>query len=122
MKNASAAAASASLATLTAAAASGFAAGAWNGNGLASSAAAADTRHLTGVGVIANNLSGGSATYTTFDGQPAVATDILARYTYYGDTNLDGSVTAADYTRVDAGFVMHLTGWGERRLQLRRDR
>ena len=102
-----------SLATLTAQAAQGFAGGTWAGSGgLTSAAAAADGRHLTAVGVIANVGPNGSAPlYATFDGQPVTAADVLVRYTLYGDANLDGVVTAADYTRADAGAVNHLTGW-----------
>ena len=110
VKNANASSASVTLTTLNAAAASGFAGGTWTGNGLASVGAAADSAHLTGVGVVPN-LANGTALYTSFDGQAVATTDVLARVTYYGDTNLDGQVTAADYTRVDAGFVMKLTGW-----------
>ena len=96
------------LTALTAAAAAGFAGGTWNGSGgIASATAAADARHLTAVGVISNGVTN----YATFDGQPAVASDVLVRFTYYGDANLDGSVTAADYTRLDAGAFNHLTGW-----------
>ncbi len=102
----------ASLAAITTAAAAGFAGGTWNGSGgLTSTAAAADPNHLTALGVVQNNTSSGAALYSTFDGQPAVATDVLARYTYYGDTNLDGVVNGADYLRVDAGYFDHLTGW-----------
>jgi hypothetical protein len=33
------------------------------------------------------------------------------KYTYYGDANLDGTVTGADYQQIDTGFGLHLTGW-----------
>ncbi len=100
------------LQATTALAATGFAGGAWNGpGGLVSTTAAADARHLTAVGVIANQTGSGSTLYPTFDGRGAAATDVLVRYTYYGDADLSGTVTAADYLRVDAGFVGHLTGW-----------
>ncbi len=94
----------ASLSAVTALAAAGYAGGAWTGAGLTSSSAAADAKHLTAVGVIAARAG-------TFDGQAVVATDVLARYTYYGDTNLSGVVDAADYLAVDAGYYNHLTGW-----------
>ena len=102
-----------SLAGVTSLAAAGFAGGRWTGTGLTSALAAADSRRLTAVGVIQNatDIGGTTPIYTTLDGQPATATDVLARYTYYGDADLDGLVNAADYTRVDAGFVMGLTGW-----------
>ncbi len=101
-----------SLAAVTALAAAGYAGGTWAGTGLASSAAAADATHLTAVGVIQDvGADGSTPLYTTFDGQPVAATDVLARYTVYGDANLDGVVNAADYLRIDAGYVNHLTGW-----------
>ena len=103
-----------SLATLSAAAAAGFAGGVGAAAaGLASSTAAADPRHLMAVGVVQNatTIGGTTAIYTTFDGQSISATDVLVKYTYYGDANLDGVVNAADYARIDAGYVMHLTGW-----------
>jgi hypothetical protein len=87
--------------------ATAFAGGLWDGTGITSSAAPDDTSHLTAVGVIANSVTG----YTTFGGQPVTATDVLVRCTLYGDANLDGVVNAADYTRIDAGYADHLTGW-----------
>ena len=98
------------LAAMTALAATGYAGGAWTGPGLDSSAAAADTTHLTALGVI-QNLSGSTALYTTFDGVAVTASAVLVKYTDYGDTNLDGRVDVADYTRLDAGFVGKLSGW-----------
>jgi hypothetical protein len=38
-------------------------------------------------------------------------TDVLVKYTYYGDTDLNGGVDGSDYTRIDNGFLNHLTGW-----------
>ena len=100
-----------SLATVNREAAAGFAGGTWAGPGLGSSTAAADAHHLTAIGVIQNLASNGTAIYTSFDGQPVTGSDVLARYTFYGDTNLDGSVNGADYSRIDAGFIAHLSGW-----------
>ena len=100
------------LAAVTALAAQGYAGGAFNASGgLTSSVAAADTNHLTAVGVIPNTADGINPLFTSFDGQPVSAADVLARFTYYGDTNLDGSVNAADFTRIDVGFVNGRTGW-----------
>ena len=77
--------------------------GRWTGNGLASATDAADATHRTALGV-ATGL-------TTFDGQAVATTDVLVKSTYYGDTNLDGKVDASDYSRIDNGFLQHLTGW-----------
>ena len=81
------------LPAVTALAAVGYAGGAWNGLGLTSSAAAADARRADGrrrhpERYYARRVD---ARYTTtFAGQPVTAADVLARYTYYGDANLDG--------------------------------
>jgi autotransporter-associated beta strand protein len=92
----------------------GFSNGAWNGSGgINSLSAAADTKHLTALGVIQNNQSG-SVLFTSsneFDGYTPAAADILVKYTYYGDANLDGKVDGSDYSRIDNGYRNHLTGW-----------
>jgi hypothetical protein len=82
--------------------------GSWTGTSstggvITSTTAAADTTYLTAVGV-ATGL-------TSFDGITVPSTDILVKYTYYGDTNLDGAVDGSDYTNIDNGFNNHLTGW-----------
>ena len=85
----------------------GFNAGSgyWNGaGGIVSSAAASDTKHLTTLG--SRQSAGG-----TFDGVSTTTSDVLVKYTYYGDANLDGSVNGADYQQIDLGFGSHLTGW-----------
>jgi autotransporter-associated beta strand protein len=111
------AAGSAGLATISNQIKQGYSNGTFTGNGITSSAAAADTTHLTAVGVILNSDSSGSALYGsgtakgTFDGSSPSASDVLIKYTYYGDTNLDGHVDASDYSRIDNGFLQHLTGW-----------
>ena len=37
--------------------------------------------------------------------------DVLIKYTYFGDANLDGTLNGADYQQIDMGFGMGLTGW-----------
>jgi len=83
---------------------SGYARGTWNASsGIVSSAAAADPSHLTTLGV-ATGLN-------SFDGNPVSPTDVLVKYTYYGDANLDGTVDGSDYSQIDNGFLTHATGW-----------
>jgi fibronectin-binding autotransporter adhesin len=88
----------------------------WAGpDGIISSTAAADTRHLTALGVIQNNQDG-NPLYTAanlFDTQTPGAVDVLVKYTWFGDANLDGEVDGSDYSLIDAGFASggHLTGW-----------
>jgi fibronectin-binding autotransporter adhesin len=91
----------------------------WAGPGITSSAAAANTTHLTALGVISNNGNGGSQLYgsgTTlglFDGANPGGNDVLVKYTYFGDANLDGKVDGSDYSLIDAGYNSNgsLTGW-----------
>jgi autotransporter-associated beta strand protein len=89
--------------------------GAWNGTNtssgvITSSTAAADPSHLTAVGV-ATNL-------TSFEGQTVLTSDVLVKYTYYGDANLDGHVDGSDYSLIDYAYEFNqnpdsspLTGW-----------
>ena len=81
--------------------------------GIVSSAATANPSHLTTLAVIQNSLdqNGGSALKATFDGVAVANTDVLVKYTYYGDTDLSGSVDGSDYSRIDAGFLAGATGW-----------
>jgi hypothetical protein len=84
----------------------GFNAGSgyWNGTGIRSSTAAGDSTFLTALGVVQNiNTAGNAPLYTTFDGVSGLTTsDVLVKYTYYGDANLDGTVDGNDYTAIDA--------------------
>jgi hypothetical protein len=107
------------LATVTNQLKTGFNNGKWNGQGITSSAAQADTTHLTAIGAILNNDGTGNPIWGTgtalgaFNGDNPTPglTSVLLRYTYYGDTNLDGQVDGTDYSRIDNGFINHLTGW-----------
>jgi hypothetical protein len=94
-----------SLSTITDQLRSGFNKGDWNGTGIASSAAHDDSNFLTALGVIQQSES------ETFDGQAVSTGDVLVKYTYYGDANLDGTVNGADYQQIDMGFGLQLTGW-----------
>ena len=87
--------------------------GNWAGLGITSLTAANNTKHLTAVGSLQNNQSG-SALYNLtnlFDGIIPGIGDVLIKYTYYGDTNLDGKVDGSDYSRIDNGALNRLTGW-----------
>ena len=111
-----------SLSQITNQVKSGYASGTWQGNGITSSAAAADTTHLTALGVIQNTVDGvttnGAQLYSTFDGVSVYSNDVLVGYTYYGDANLDGQVDGSDYSRIDNAALNNqnssntpLTGW-----------
>jgi fibronectin-binding autotransporter adhesin len=105
------------LTAVTALLKTGFNSGTWtytvsNSKAITSTAAAADSRHLTALGVILNGSTYGSGTTLgTFDTINPGTSDVLVKYTYYGDTNLDGAVDGSDYTNIDHGFANHLTGW-----------
>ena len=99
---------------------SGFNNGTWTGKGIMSSVAAADSTHLTAIGAILNNNGTGGQIYgnnssgtigNNFDGDNPGITSVLLKVTYYGDSNLDGVVDGSDYSRIDNGFLNHLSGW-----------
>ena len=80
--------------------------GSWNENGITSTAARDQAQHITGLAVIRNSANGGAtAIMPSFEGQAVDANDILIKYTYNGDANLDGVVNADDYFRIDSGFL-----------------
>ena len=82
--------------------------------GISSTAANSDSTHATTLGVIQNSADGsssGTALYAAFDNAPANASNVLVKFTYYGDTNLDGQIDGSDYSRLDNGNLNALTGW-----------
>jgi hypothetical protein len=85
--------------------------------GIISSTAAANSTHLTTLGIELNNngdgqpLFGSGAAGGLFDGQNPPLNAVLIKYTYFGDANLDGKVDGSDYSRIDNGYLNHLTGW-----------
>jgi hypothetical protein len=95
----------------------GYDNGPWNGTGIISTAAANDTTYLTALGYIINDTGAntgantGTPLYTTMGTAAVSDGDTLVKYTYYGDTNLDGKVDGSDYSNIDNGFINHLTGW-----------
>ena len=79
---------------------SGYNGGAWNGStGINSTAAAADASHLHAVGMMQ------PAGNTTFEGQNVNNGEVLVKYTYYGDANLDGKVDGSDYSLIDNAYL-----------------
>jgi hypothetical protein len=89
---------------------------AWAGpTGIISSSAAAANR-LMALGIVTNGANG-NAVQSTFDGQPVYAGDMLVKYTYIGDANLDGKVDGSDYSLIDGTYTserganVSLSGW-----------
>jgi fibronectin-binding autotransporter adhesin len=118
--NASTTAAATELATITDQIKQGYNNGTWTGTGgIKSSTAAAVATAITGgshqaptaLGVIVNNAGGTATYYSNFDGQAVTATDVLVKYTFVGDANLDGVINGDDYALIDNGYNTHLSGW-----------
>jgi autotransporter-associated beta strand protein len=76
---------------------SGYNHGDWLGKGIMSSAAAVDHDKAIGYARVSDVLTGGSDSLL---GQSVDGTEIVARYTVAGDTNLDGVVSFADLVAV----------------------
>jgi autotransporter-associated beta strand protein len=61
--------------------------------------------------VFLNDTGDGTPYFTTYDGVPVSASDVIVKYTYVGDTNLDGKLDGIDYRRVMEGRIFGLSGW-----------
>ena len=72
--------------------------------------AATNATHNTGLGFAErHDLFGASG--GVLEGVAVDASAVLIRYTYYGDTDLNGVINFDDYARVDSGFNNHGTDW-----------
>jgi hypothetical protein len=85
--------------------------GRWRGTGITSSVAAGDIRGIATVAAILNDNGAGVPLYTTFDGQSVDINSILMKFTYTGDSDLDGDIDADDYAHIDSGFADGLSGY-----------
>jgi hypothetical protein len=99
----------ADLAVLAAAVAAWYSGGARTGGGIGSSAAAA--ANSTTVAIVANTAVPGVAYFSNYGGISLTPTDLLLRYTYVGDLNLDGLLDGKDLARVLEGYSTGMTGW-----------
>jgi fibronectin-binding autotransporter adhesin len=66
---------------------------------------------FTTLAVRLNNSGFGFPEFSTFDGLTVSATDVLIKYTFYGDTDLDGLPSSLDYNKVLSGWTNGRTGW-----------
>jgi hypothetical protein len=86
--------------------------GAWNQPGITSTAAATANPKNKTLGTINgtefHTAQGAAALFDNFTVQNS---DLLVKYTYYGDADLNGQVNFDDYSRIDAGFNNARTGW-----------
>jgi hypothetical protein len=86
--------------------------GGWDQPGLTSVAAASDPTASTTIGVLRGleyRAVYGSA--ATLDGFAVADTDVLLKYTLYGDSDFNGIVNFDDYARIDNGFSNGGTTW-----------
>ncbi|MGH7180098.1 MAG: beta strand repeat-containing protein, partial [Tepidisphaeraceae bacterium] len=100
---------SGSVATIVAQVAYARDAAAWDRPGITSTSAATDPNGTTTLGVLTGTeyLNFDSQ----FDGAPVLGSDVLVKYTYYGDSDFSGFITLDDYSFIDGGFLLGLTGW-----------
>ncbi len=69
--------------------------GTWDGSGIFSSAAAADADHILGLGAVGSwQLDPNAST-----------SDVFIKLVKNGDSNLDGTIDADDYARLDDAFA-----------------
>jgi autotransporter-associated beta strand protein len=80
---------------------SGFNGGTWDGPGINSSTAHNDANGLTAIGY-ADNAQYGTSNFKGVD--TPNGDEILLRYTYYGDADLDGQVTLDDFSQFLNGY------------------
>jgi hypothetical protein len=93
------------LALLTFQVKQGYNSGAWNGSfGILSSAAASTLGSTLGI------ESASSYGQPSFDGVTIASNDVLIKYTWLGDANLDGAVTSADLSAISPTGTTWATG------------
>jgi hypothetical protein len=85
----------------------GFNAGHWNGTGGVTTSNANSTP-LTAIGYALDSRFTG---LTTFKGVDVVGTDMLVKYTYYGDADLSGHTDLDDFNLFIAGFQSGASTW-----------
>jgi hypothetical protein len=87
---------------------SGYNNGTWTGPGLASAAAHNDASHHTALGYAEASDVG----VTSLDGHAVDGNTLIIKYTYYGDSSLDGKVDLGnDFNLFLQGFLGHAASW-----------
>jgi len=66
---------------------------------------------FTTLALTPNDRGNGSPIASQWSDIPLIPSDILIKYTWNGDANLDGIVNADDYFLVDSGFITQKGGW-----------
>jgi GH25 family lysozyme M1 (1,4-beta-N-acetylmuramidase) len=97
------------LAAVRAMIAAAYQGGTWSGTGgITSSAAASDPSGTTALGYSSN----AELNKSSFAGETGLtSTDVLVKYTYYGDSDLGGSVTLDDFTLFLSGYQSAGSSW-----------
>jgi hypothetical protein len=87
--------------------------GLWNQPGITSTAAKNAVPKNKNLGAItgANFQSANGGAGALFNGRTVAGTDTLIKFTFNGDTDLNGVVNFDDYARTDSGFNNNRTGW-----------
>jgi fibronectin-binding autotransporter adhesin len=89
---------------------SGFDSGNWDGNGINSLAAHSGSfGTITALGYAERS----DVAYNILDGVTLAPSAVIVKYTYYGDSNLDGVVNAADFTRFLDGLATGGSTWSQ---------
>src|SRR5439155_26637745 len=87
----------------------------WTGQGIITSSGWKGGSNYTGIGVTYNDFAAvgqpSAPIYTTFDSQTVGVNDVLVKYTWFGDADLNGQVNSNDYFQIDTGFLAGRTGW-----------
>ena len=81
----------------------------YDGFGIRSTSSLTEPSNLGTVGFMDNAIFN-MASWQGVSLDPAF-NQVLVKYTYYGDANLDGIVDSNDYGLIDAGFGGALSGW-----------
>jgi subtilisin family serine protease len=79
--------------------------GTWNGSGIRSSSAASQPNQITGLGALESAAYIAANGTSVFSGQSLDSTAVVVKYTYNGDTDLNGVVDFDDYARIDTAFL-----------------
>ena len=85
----------------------GFNTGTWDGNGIVTTRPDAVSGLTTLATANAEQALGiGPADTTLWNGHLVTGSDVLVKYTYGGDANLDGAVTGDDYSVIDFNIAV----------------
>jgi len=90
--------------------AAGYNFGNYDGLGGMSTSKGAETG-ITTLGVLDGNEYFNNTGDPTFDGVVTTGSDVLVKYTYFGDVDFNGQVDVSDYNLIDFGFTSGLSGW-----------